>query len=66
MKSIVIGKSILFASSVVKNIEPLSMQMRYTDCPLYFSVSALVTPQTGKVLKITFYGGKQNGFFKKI
>lgn len=28
--------------------------------------SALVTPQTGKVLKITFYGGKQNGFFKKI
>lgn len=26
---------------------------------------ALVTPQTGKVLKITFYGGKQNGFFKK-
>lgn len=27
---------------------------------------ALVTPQTGKVLKITFYGGKQNGFFKKI
>ena len=28
--------------------------------------SALVTPQTGKVLKITFYGGKQNGFFKEI
>ena len=28
--------------------------------------SALVTPQTGKVLKIKFYGGKQNGFFKKI
>ena len=27
---------------------------------------ALVTQQTGKVLKITFYGGKQNGFFKKI
>ena len=27
---------------------------------------ALVTPQTGKVLKITFYGGKQNGFFKEI
>ena len=28
--------------------------------------SALVTPQTEKVLKITFYGGKQNGFFKEI
>ena len=27
---------------------------------------AFVTPQTGKALKITFYGGKQNGFFKNM